>query len=191
MTYEPKDPSTNLHGAVVSGLRELKTKLEREKKPLKFGTLVVFSDGADRAARISREDMIKEIDSPDYEHYDLFAIGIGDKSELDTGYLSDIGRDGTEAGEDQKKVTAAFERIAGKIENQSKRFYLLSYCTPSRKGPHVVRIEVDSEKAKGSGGLEYQFSADDFGPPPKCDPERKPNFRLDDIETKPEAQPKK
>jgi hypothetical protein len=43
--YVPKDPSTNLHGAVVQGLSELRSALEKDKKPLKFGTLVVFSDG--------------------------------------------------------------------------------------------------------------------------------------------------
>lgn len=97
-----------------------------------------------------------------------------------------------------------------------KRFYLLSYCTPSRKGEHRVRIvaktggEQDenaewgsgevtredelsedekkeleksekkaekNEKSK-SGRLEYTFVADGFGPPPTCDPERKPHFKL-------------
>src|SRR5215475_13735691 len=51
--YKPKDPSTNLHGAVVEGLRELKSSLDKEKKPLKFGTLVLFTDGTDRAGRVS------------------------------------------------------------------------------------------------------------------------------------------
>jgi hypothetical protein len=46
--YKAKDPSTNLHGAVVEALHELKSSLDKEKKPLKFGTLVVFTDGTDR-----------------------------------------------------------------------------------------------------------------------------------------------
>ena len=38
-----------------------------------------------------------------------------------------------------------------------------------------------NEKGKkdGGGSLEYAFSADKFGPPPACDPNRKPTFRLD------------
>jgi hypothetical protein len=182
-SFKPKDPSTNLHGAVVQGLQQLKQSLDKDQKPLKFGTLVVFSDGADRAARVTRDEMKKEIDREEYEHYDMFAIGIGDPAELESARLSDIGRDGTEEGNDQAKVKESFERIASKIEAHSKRFYLLSYCTPSRRGNHVVRIEVDSPKVDGKGSLEYSFDAEGFGPPPKCDPERKPTFKLDDIQT--------
>jgi hypothetical protein len=183
--YKPKDPSTNLHGAVVQGLQALKAALEREQKPLKFGTLVVFSDGADRAGRVKADEMTQEIGKEDYKHYELFAIGIGDKTELEGSHLSDIGRDGTEQGQDRTKVKEAFEKIANKIDAHAKRFYLLSYCTPARKGEHVVRIEVDSKKVEGSGSLEYTFSADGFGPPPDCDPERKPTFKLEDVEEKP------
>lgn len=180
--YKPKDPSTNLHGAVVQGLKVLKESLDKEQKPLKFGTLVVFSDGADRAARVTREEMLEELNSEDYQHYDMFAIGIGDPAELESARLGDIGRDGTEEGTDRAKVKESFERIASKIEAHSKRFYLLSYCTPSRRGQHIVRIEVDSEKVKGKGSLEYTFDAEGFGPPPHCDPERQPTFKLDDVE---------
>ncbi len=47
-----------------------------------------------------------------------------------------------------------------------------------------MRIEVDSDKVQGRGSLEYTFNADGFGPPPNCNPERKPTFKLDDIEQK-------
>ena len=179
--YKPKDPSTNLHGAVVQGLETLKRDLDRDKKPLKFGTLVVFSDGADRAARVSREEMQDAIAKPDYEHYELFAIGIGEKAELEQAQLSDIGRNGTEEGQDRAKVKDAFDRIAGRIEAHTKRFYLLSYCTPARKGEHSVRIDVNTEKVPSKGSLEYNFKADGFGPPPACNPEREPAFDLDNV----------
>jgi hypothetical protein len=181
--YKPKDPSTNLHGAVVQGLAELRAGLDKESKPLKFGTLVVFSDGADRAARVSRDEMVEEIKKDDYENFDMFAIGIGDEKELEEANLKDIGRDGTEEGTDPGKVKEAFESIANKIEAHSKRFYLLSYCTPARKGEHEVEIRVEIEDPKAKGKLAYTFSADDFGPPPDCDPERAPTFKLDDVET--------
>jgi hypothetical protein len=185
--YKPRDPSTNLNGAVVQGLQTLEKSLAREQKPLKFGTLVVFSDGADRAGRVTREELQQELELEKYKHYELFAIGIGDPAELQQAKLSDIGRDGTEQGNERAKVRDSFERIAGQIEAHTKRFYLLSYCTPSRRGPHVVRIEADSQRVKGKGSLEYSFSADGFGPPPSCDPERKPTFKLDDIREHPQT----
>lgn len=184
--YKPRDPSTNLHGAVVQGLERLKRDLDRDQRPLKFGSLVVFSDGADRAARVSRDSMRSAIDDPAYEHFELFAIGIGEPAELEQAQLFDIGRDGTEQGADRAKVKQSFDRIAGKIESHSKRFYLLSYCTPARGGEHVVRIELEDEKL-GRGALEYTFQAAGFGPPPTCDPERKPTFSLKDVATQLEA----
>jgi hypothetical protein len=184
--YKPRDPSTNLHGAVVQGLQRLKADLDRDQRPLKFGTLVVFSDGADRAARVSREDMRSAIAEPAYEHFELFAIGIGDPAELEQAKLTEIGRDGTEQGADRAKVKEAFDRIAGKIEAHSKRFYLLSYCTPARSGEHVVRIAIDDEKI-GKGSLEYNFQATGFGPPPDCDPARAPTFSLKNVQAPPHA----
>jgi hypothetical protein len=178
--YKPRDPSTNLHGAVVQGLQRLKLDLDRDQRPLKFGSLVVFSDGADRAARVTREQMQQAINDPSYEHFELFAIGIGDEAELAQANLSEIGRNGTEQGADRAKVKDAFDRIAGKIEAHSKRFYLLSYCTPARSGEHVVRIALKDEKL-GTGSLEYRFEAAGFGPPPDCNPERAPTFSLKNV----------
>jgi len=180
--YRAKDPSTNLHGAIVQGLRTLKKGLAREKKPLKFGTLVVFSDGADRAARVSREEMLDEIKKEEYDFYELFAIGIGDKDELKGAKLKQIGRDGTRVSEDSEKIRELFEDVATTIENHTKRFYLLSYCTPARAGTHEVRVRVAPEGKKKRGKLRHEFDAEGFGPPPQCDPERLPRFKLDDVE---------
>lgn len=175
-TYKPKDPSTNLHGAVMEGLKELKKQLDKEKKPLKFGTLVVFTDGTDRAARFSREDMKQEMLKEQYKDYEMYAIGVG--AEIKKAGLGDIGRDGTELANESTGVKAAFERVADRIERHTKRFYLLSYCTPARKGQHTVRIVANSKDPKGSGDLEWDFSADGFGPPPDCDPNTPPAFPL-------------
>ncbi|MCA9707089.1 MAG: VWA domain-containing protein, partial [Myxococcales bacterium] len=106
-TYKARDPSTNLHGAIVEGLAVLREELDEDKRPLKFGTMVVFSDGTDRAARVSREEMVEAIDSEEYANFELFAIGVG--AEIEEGSLNEIGRDGTELVEDEENVQLAFE----------------------------------------------------------------------------------
>ena len=174
--YKARDPSTNLHGAVVEALRELKSSLDKEKKPIKFGTLVVFTDGTDRAARMSREEMRKEVNDDKYENYEMFAIGVG--AEIEKAHLEDIGKDGTELASDREKVKDAFDKMAAKIEAHTKRFYLLSYCSPARKGEHLVRIEAIRKEPKETGSLEYKFVADGFGPPPDCDPNAPPTFDM-------------
>ena len=60
-TFKPKDPSTNLNGAVVKALDELDNALGKATQPLKFGTLVVFTDGTDRANRVPADDMQQHI----------------------------------------------------------------------------------------------------------------------------------
>lgn len=184
-SYKPKDPSTNLHGAVVAGLAKLKEELDKDARPLKFGTLVVFSDGSDRAARVTREEMLQEMRKEEYEHYEMFAVGLG--AEMEQSNLEEVGRDGTELATDAAKVQQSFDRVAQRIEAHMKRFYLLSYCTPARKGSHEVRI-VATTKEEERGTLEYTFNADGFGPPPACDPERKPTFDLRDTTVKGEVE---
>lgn len=186
-SYKPKDPSTNLHGAVPLALEELKESLDKDKRPLKFGTLVVFTDGTDRAGRVSRDTMLEALDRDEYGHYEIYTIGVG--AELEKSELDDIGRDGTELASDSGAVRDAFERVAKRIEDHTKRFYLLSYCTPARKGDHRVRIEAiekdEKGRKRGSGSLEWEFNADKFGPPPQCDPNREPKFSLDKVQPPP------
>lgn len=174
--YKPKDPSTNLHGAVVEGLKELKKELDKDKRPLKFGTLVVFSDGTDRANRVTRDAMKEEMGKEEYDHYEMYAVGVG--AEIEKARLDEVGRDGTELVSDQAKVKEAFDKIAAKIEAHMKRFYLLSYCTPARAGEHEVKIVANRKEPSASGSLEYKFSADGFGPPPECDPKTPPAFDM-------------
>ncbi len=172
LSYKPKDPSTNLNGAVIEGLKVLRKALDAEPKGLKFGTLVVFTDGTDRAARVSKEDVDKALKDDAYKSFDVYAIGVG--AEIKDSRLEDIGKSGTVKEGDPTKINEAFDRIATKIEASMQKYYLLSYCTPSRAGEHEVRIEVQS--GKESGSLTYKFKADGFGP--NCDPNTAPDFDL-------------
>src|SRR5215471_4018238 len=85
--YHPRDPSTNLHGAVVEGISALAKALESAPQPIRIGTLVVFTDGTDHAARVTRDEMMKAVhEAP----FDIFAIGVG--AEIDKSELSSIGQ---------------------------------------------------------------------------------------------------
>lgn len=197
-SFKPQDPSTNLNGAVVAGLAELDRALSQAEHPMRFGTLVVFTDGTDRAGRVPRDEMIKAVKDSKYQ---IFAIGLG--TELQESEVKDIGKSGTAMAGDKTKVVAAFDAIGSKIEAATKSYYLLSYCSPSRAGKHEVRIEAtlkagapaggveasagsapdstgatasSSAKASGdrSGSMTSEFNAQGFGP--GCDPNTPPRF---------------
>ncbi len=167
--FRPRDPSTNLRGAVVAGLAELDEALSHSQVPLHFGTLVVFTDGTDHAARVSRHDMDVAIEA---SPYDVFAIGVG--SEIDEGTLGNIGRDGYVLVEDSAAITEAFREVAERIVQMTQRFYLLSYCSPARAGEHRVTVEAVTPGATGQ--LNYEFDATGFGP--DCHSERPPPFAI-------------
>ena len=172
-TFQPKDPSTNLHGAVVKALDELDGALGRATQPLKFGTLVVFTDGTDRANRVAAEAMSQHIRE---KPFDVFAIGLG--AEMKEPQLKEIGKNGTAMAADKNAVVKAFDDIGAKVEARTKSYYLLSYCSPSRAGKHLVRIEASAVDSQGKnekiGSLQADFDATGFAP--GCDPNAPPSF---------------
>lgn len=166
--FKSTDPSTNLNGAVVKAVATLEKQLDAATAPLRFGTLVIFTDGTDHAHRVTREQALNELQQVDFE---TFVIGVG--AEIDEKELAAFSKTGSALSKDPTSVGAQFDAIAERIEGFSKRFYLLSYCSPARAGVHKLRVEPFLTDGK-SGSLEYTFDANGFGP--QCDPNRKPNF---------------
>ena len=166
-TFVTKDPSTNLNGAVVQALDELKEGLRGATVPLRFGTLVVFTDGTDHAGRVQLQETLDAIEA---SQFSVYAIGVG--NEIDDSTLSRIGKHGYIRVEDSNALSAAFKELGDRIVRFTRRYYLLSYCSPARAGKHTVTIEAVSKKAKGE--LSYEFDAEGFGP--NCDATRPPPF---------------
>jgi hypothetical protein len=168
-SFKARDPSTNLNGAVLEGLKLLHAQMKSSSTPLTFGTLVVFTDGTDRAQRVTRDQLHKELDTNDL---DIMMIGVG--AEIDERELNSIGRAGAIVSKDRAQIAKSFETAAARVEAFSKRFYLLGYCSPARAGKHVVRVETTVDGK--SGYQEYEFDAQGFGP--DCDPKRVPSFNV-------------
>ena len=167
--FEARDPSTNLNGAIVESLRVLRRQMSASSTPLTFGTLVIFTDGTDRAHRVSRDQLFQELGTAEV---DVMVVGVG--AEIDAGELQAIGRDGAILNKDRSQIASSFEAAAARVEALSKRYYLLGYCSPARAGKHQVRIEA--QVGGRSGSLIYEFDAKGFGP--SCDPSRPPAFNV-------------
>src|SRR5688572_10889976 len=73
-SFKPKDPSTNLNGAIVQAVDVLEKELEHSKQPVRFATLVVFTDGTDRAHRVHDRAMLDRLDEASVN---VFVIGVG------------------------------------------------------------------------------------------------------------------
>ncbi len=158
---------------MVKALDELDNALGKATQPLKFGTLVVFTDGTDRANRVPADDMRQHVKE---KPFDVFAIGLG--AEIKPDQLASIGKSGTAMATDKTAIVKAFDDVGAKVDARTKSYYLLSYCSPSRAGKHEVRIEAvvkDGPNASEQiGQPEGQFDATGFAP--GCDPNAPPSF---------------
>ncbi len=172
-SFRPKDPSTNLNGAIVKALDTLDAALGKATQPLKFGTLVVFTDGTDRANRVPESTMKQHIRE---KPFDVYAIGLG--GEIKQPQLEEIGKSGTAMAADKNAIVKAFDDVGAKVDARTKSYYLLSYCSPARAGKHEVRIEAAVKDPDGqnekTGSLKSDFDATGFAP--GCDPNTPPTF---------------
>ncbi len=174
--YQSKDPSTNLNGAVIEAIKTLDHQMSQSSVPLRFGTLVVFTDGTDHAARVSRDALHEALNDVDVE---VYAIAVG--SEVNEQEIRAIGRNGTFTSKNPADIRRGFDEIGTRIEGYSRRYYLLSYCSPARAGQH--NVEIEAVKGGMRGRLGYDFKADGFGP--HCDPNQKPAFSVRHPRTRP------
>lgn len=155
------DISTNLNGAVIEGIAVLNDKKKNaEKGKLFAGTLITFTDGTDRAHRFTDRDAVNAVKT---SIHSSFSIGLG--GEIDEIHLRSLGPNGFVYAENASDLEEAFNQIAQQVRSESEKYYILGYCTPSRKGNHRVTLKVTNY----SGSLSYSFNAEGFEG--GCDPE--------------------
>lgn len=116
-SHRVKDPSTNLNGAVVKSVTKLEKQMARASQPLRFGTLVIFTDGTDRSHRVTAKAMHERLNKSSVS---VFVIGLG--AEIDSGQLSRIGREGFVKATDKTSIDKAFTQVAHRIEAQGRKF---------------------------------------------------------------------
>ena len=164
---EVRDPATNLNGAVLLGLAELGRATRSSRAALRYGTLVVLTDGSDRANRISQRQMLDAVEAAPYR---VFTLGIG--RDLDDSLLSRVGKTGYIRIEDSSATRSAFRELAELITRATRRQYLVRYCSAARAGHHEVNVEATAPA--GRGQLQYTLDASALHEP--CDLTRAPDF---------------
>ncbi len=167
-SWQAKDPSTNLNGAIVKAVEVLDQAKASSEVPLRFGTLVIFTDGTDRAHRATSRDALQAMQR---SKIDSYVIGLG--GEVDQEEMRRLSTSGVLHFAEKEKVVDAFKAMGEKLKGQGSRYYLLSYCSPSRAGRH--RLTVETTVGEDKGKLSFEFNADGFEP--ECDPYTTPNFK--------------
>ncbi len=124
--------STNLYGAIKAGAEAWDNEVSLSQ--IKYGSLMLFTDGNDTSELVSKEDALAAVSDKD-----IFFVTVG--SETDTTVLKEFtDRQNifsiSEFGELNSAVSAAIERVKT-FENG---LYVLSYATPKRAGSHTLTI---------------------------------------------------
>ncbi|MCI0693179.1 VWA domain-containing protein [candidate division KSB1 bacterium] len=154
------DNSTNLNGAVIEGVQAVNARLKSNKAIglVPAGSLVIFTDGKDRAARVEYSKALKSVLE---SGLNVYAIGL--KGEIDEGVLGQFGKDGFFPVDFIQNLVDKFKEVASFISDDANSSYKLEYCSPRRKGQHQLKIKVTNKDDYTSfGSITVAFSADGF-----------------------------
>lgn len=171
-SFTPRDPSRNLNGAVMHGVRKLSQALAQNGKPIKLGTLVVYASGPDLANRVDADAAHDAVwESP----YDVVAVGVDEQADA----VENLAKSGLIRAQQAETLPIAFEEAAAKTLEQLQKHYLVSYCSPGRAGTRQLRLEVTYTSPDGDehhGAFETEFNAHGFGP--GCNSQLPPRLTL-------------
>lgn len=162
----PTNGSTNLYGAVVSGiedLNEIDQVADLAGVPNRSLTLVTFTDGTHQSGdNVTLEDARSAINgmSTGGNRYNAFTIGVG--QEIDPTVLGLLGPNGSVAEENFGLLSSAFEDIGMQVFDLANSFYSLTYCSPKTSGDNTLTVSVLEERDPNSD-VEFTFNADGFG----------------------------
>ncbi len=174
MMMVPADPSRNLNGAVINALDTLDGRLERSSRPVRVGTLVVFSRGPDVAGRVGDVEFDERVSKS--EHQFVYVNVAGDPT---NDRVTALTRRGKVEAQATDTLPIAFEDAAILANKLSTQYYLLSYCSPARAGERILRVEVEVSDANGkteSDAFETRFDSSGFSP--SCSSSNPPRFSV-------------
>jgi hypothetical protein len=166
-TFRPHERNSNLNGAIFQGLAALEKQMAAASAGRKVGNLVVFTDRGDLAHKVSAEVVDTALDKTPADVY-LIATGDGIKK----AELASIARTDAFYSTQSKDLRVGFTQLGKHLESASLGHYVLSYCSPKRKGEHKLEIEVVTETDRGK--MSETFSADGFKK--GCTPKHRPAF---------------
>jgi hypothetical protein len=184
-SYKTRDPSLDLNGGYIAALHLLKQATPTSSGP-RIVNLVLVVRGPDRASRADAKAVALELKKSDLD-VSRYAVAFGVEATQETiAPKLRVFADGPLAlAASGDSLRGELQTIADEIDVRGRSYYLLSYCTAARGGPHRVELAVERQQtnAKGhpellKGSLDYSFRADGFGP--GCTPDVPDGWRTDD-----------
>jgi len=154
------DGSTNLNGAVLAGLEILDGKVSEdvEAELVSVASLVIFTDGLDRAGRETHSKALNAVEGSNHE---TFVVALIDE-EVEAEELEELGDDGFFRADDVAGLTSAFDDLISRLVAEVNKYYRISYCSPLRSPRTTLKVKVDWEG--GSDTIKVSYPTREFGP---------------------------
>lgn len=143
LTYKPRDNSSSLYSAIVSGRKALDARMGKEAATGPLGSLVVVARGPDLAGRADEAAARTALAGQR-----SFLLKVGKWSQ-DTS-LDWVGDDGTRAAASLGTLGTPVDDLARMVDEVFLRRYLVSYCSPARAGKRTVELVVKLTDEDGS-----------------------------------------
>jgi len=178
--YRAEDRKGNLNGAVIKALAMIDQQLAASKASKKLSNLVVFTDRGDMAQKVPGEELDVALDKTPA---DVYVIGVGPG--IKRPELGKVARTDAFYSTTLDDLAVGFDHLSKHLAEGAAGQYVLSYCSPKRKGEHELEIEVVTEKEHGK--VTHKFSADGFVK--GCSPQNLPSFVAAKGENKNQEQP--
>lgn len=167
-----KDPSSNLHGAMTTGLNQLTANLAQSHAAIGLGTMLVIARGPDLAGRTTRDDLLDAMNDTNHR---VLALTTGNWAADDDA--EELGPNGHVTATRFENLEVPLAELARNLEDDYGRYYLLSYCSPARAGSRslLVRVRHEGKDGKPKDAQAYtEFKADGFTG--RCNPQAVPRF---------------
>ena len=154
------DNSTDLYGAVIKAATKAKVVLAdlQDMNITAAASVVIFTDGQDRANRYARADAYAAVTSSP-QGISYFTLGVG--NEINPVDLQTIGKSGYASAEKIDDLSKIFGQIAYLVGNEANSYYLFEYCSPIRNGSNNGLI-IETYKGNSVGYIEATFDATGF-----------------------------
>jgi len=138
--YKPRDSSSSLYSAIVSGRKALDARLAKDGPVAPLGSLVIVARGPDLAGRADEAAARAALEG---QRSYLLKVGTWSK---DTS-LDWVGDEGTRAAASLGTLGTPVDELARLIDEEFLRRYLVSYCSPARGGRRTVEwiVKVHDE----------------------------------------------
>lgn len=133
--------STNLYGALVSGLGKWEDGFAAGGLTLTAGLGIVITDGKDTAGVSSLAEALRARGGKR-----LVAVGVGGEADLNYAAMRALGNAGFLNPTSYAQLDASLGELGARLQSLGRSIYFATYCSPKRAGVHTLNFTV-----KGNG----------------------------------------